>query len=357
MKKIIWIIIILAALAVIVWALSRSKQSIVSTNVPLKVGAVLALSGPGAGVGEIVRNGYQFKADELNAGGFPIQLDIEDSGTDQKKAIAAFNLLTDVKKDIVVFTIISSDSMALKPLVEERKNAILWANATHPDLTNNTEFILRHSSTASGGADVISDSLMKDGRKKVAIVYQQDEWGVVFNKLLTDILTQQGVIVSSEAIDNKSADFKSQITKLKSQNPDAFVYGVFGSAAGVVIKQTKELGYTGAMYAGVGFGLTPDAQKIAGDSAQGLKYQKYVLNPQFSTDYKAKYGNDVSPLGYVAYTDLELLVDAVKKTGSRDPQTLIQYIKNLGTFEGKYEKVKIQPNGDIVLPTTIEIWN
>jgi branched-chain amino acid transport system substrate-binding protein len=323
----------------------------------IKVGAVLPLTGQGSGVAEILKGGYEFKTQELRESGANIETLFGDSSSDPKQALSAYNELVSIKGAKVIFTGTSLESMVILPLVEKNKNAILWADATHPDLTKNTTNVLRHASTAQDGASVISDIIIKNNNKKIGIIYQQDDWGNVFNELLKEKLTKNNIEVVSEQIDNKGADFRTQITRIKSAGVDGIVYGVYGPAAGVAIKQTRELGYSGELYAGVGFGLTPDAQKIAGKYADGLYYQEYPMNKKYSEDYQAKYGKPGSPLGYVAYTDLEILMYAIKNTGSTDPNVLVNFIKKMGTFEGKYETVKIQENGDIVIPTTMKVWN
>ena len=347
-KIIVGVVVIIIILLLV---LPKSKAGTI-----VNVGAVLPLTGPGAGVGEILKQGYEFAVSDFNDKGIKVGLYSEDSASDPKQAVSAFNNLVDNKEVKVIFNAISSDGMVLKPIVEQRKDVILWADATHPALTASTSYVLRHSSTAEDGAKVISESILKNKSKKIGIVYQQDDWGVVFNQFLTDILVKNGITVVSEQINNKSTDFRAQLSKIKSQNPDGIVFGVYGSAVGVAIKQTRELGYTGQLYSGVGFGLTPDAQKIAGDYAKGLLYQEYPMNKQFAEDYKKKFGKDGTMLGYVAYTDLEILVYAVQQTKSTDATTLINFIKNLKTFKGKYETVSIQSNGDIVIPTTMKVW-
>ncbi len=317
---------------------------------------MLPLTGPSASIGELLREGYQFKADQFSEQGILVHIYIQDSASDPKQAISAFNNLVDVHKVLTVVTGVSSGSMVLKPIVEQRKNVILWADSTHPALTQDTSFVLRHASTAQDGARMIVESIIKQGAKKVGILFQQDEWGVILNQMLIEDLKRNGIDSVSETLDNKDSDFRSQISKLKSANPDAIVYGVLCPAIGTAIKQTREMGYKGQLYSGVGFGIAPEAQRIAGEYAKGLIYQKYKLSSQFSVDYKKRYGTDASPLGYVTYTDLELMVYAVQQTKSNDPAVIIRFIKNLGSFKGTYESVSIESNGDIIIPTMMEVW-
>ena len=73
-------------------------------------------------------------------------------------------------------------------------------------------------------------------------------------------------------------------------------------------------------------------------------------------DYLARFGKKPGLLLSFAYTDVELLFYAIEKTGSQDSLVLVNYIKGIGEFNGKYENVKVSPEGDIVIATVVQEW-
>ena len=326
-------------------------------GVSLRVGAVLPLTGNASGVGESLRQGLEWKVDELRSQRYPIELIVEDSQSDSKQAVSAFNSLVDLKGVNIVFTISSSSGMSLKPLAEQRK-VLLWADITHPEFTNGTRFALRHSNIVDYDAKVMARAVVSDSNiKKVVVFSQQDDFGKSFGSKLADIFGSIGITAIILPIDSKSADFRAEITKAAALNPDAFIFIAVGSSAGYLIKQSKELGYAGKLFSSVGFVLTSDAQKVAGDSALGTYYQTYEINDLFEKDYMQKFGSKPSIVGYIGYTDIELLVSAVNAVQSNSPEKIVDYIKGLQKFYGKYESLEISPNGDIVIPTIIKEWN
>ena len=354
-KTILWLVVAIIVI-VGIWYVVSKKPTPPTTREPIKIGAILPLTGRAASIGEIMREGLEWKVEELKQTGVPIELYIEDFQSDPKQAVSAFYRLVNEKGLKIIFSITSAAGMALKPLAEENK-VLLWVDNAHPDQTKNSNYILRHSNTADNDALVLGNFMRQKSYKKVGLIYQQDEWGVAWNQHFSDFVKKElNAEIISEAIDPKQSDFRTPITKIINKKPDAVVFVALGPAAGLVIKQTKELNYTGDLYSSNGFILTPDAIKIAGDAAKGMYYLTYEENLQFKQDYKARFNKEPSIVGFVSYTDMELLYYAIQQTKSTDPEKIIKFIKSLNEFQGKYEKVKISPTGDIIILTQVKIW-
>ena len=117
-------------------------------------------------------------------------------------------------------------------------------------------------------------------------------------------------------------DFRSQLEKLLATNPDALhVAPQSEFAAGTIIKQARELGYEGPIYAEtVSVGST--ALEIAGDAATGLKAITADLDPanekgqEVLANFRERYDYVTLPwhLGS-AYDDVYIAAECLKKTG------------------------------------------
>ncbi len=354
-KIIIGFLIIIVLILIVVWYGVSRKSTTFITKEPIKIGAILPLTGPGSNLGIALKEGLEWKIEELKNQGEQIEFLIEDSQSNPKEAVSSFNKLVNINKVRIIFTILSSSGMSLKPLAEKNK-VLLWADVTHPEMTKNSNYILRHSNTADNDAKGISEHIIQQGFKKIGILYQMDEWGIAFNNLLINKLTKNNIKVDSEAIDHKASDFRTEISKIKNKKPDGIVLIAFGPASGILIKQIKELNYKGLLYSSIGFILTPDAQNIAKDYSKGMYYQTYEENFKFISDYKKRFQKEPSLISLLGYTDIELLYFAISQTKSTEPEKIIKYIKELKEFQGKYEKVFIEPTGDIIIPTIIKIW-
>lgn len=355
MKQTTWLTIVLLVIFVVLFGFARMNTVKDVSSQPIRIGAILPLSGAGAGLGEALQLGYAWKISELTNEGRNIFFHLQDSRSNAKDAVSAFIKLTDVDKVPIVFTTMSATSMTLRPIAEQR-SVLLWADAAHPDLTRDSRFVLRHSNTSDKDAEVLGQKVIELGARKTGIIYQNDDWGTVASKFLADKLAAAGNKTVAEPIDNKSADFRVLLSKLFAQKIDSLVTITVGAPAGIIVRQARELGFKGNIVSSVGIILTPEAQASAGKYLKGTYYQTYADNPAFTADYKARFGVEPAVFTLVGYTDMELLMNAIEQTGTIDPLQIVRYVKGLGSFKGKYETVEITPNGDIIVPTVVKMW-
>lgn len=232
----------------------------------------------------------EWKLSELAEEGKPMNMILEDSQSDPKQAVSAFNNLVEVKGANVVFSTLSGVSMALKPMAEE-KGVLLWADVAHPALTNGS-WAIRHANLASTDAQSLADRINSDGIRKVGVLYQQDDWGTAYFNSLDEDLRKSGIDVVAQGIDWKGSDFRTEISKIK--DADAIATIVAGNGAGLIIRQARELGFEGQFFSSVGLVLTPDAIAAAKDYLNGTFYQTYRIDPRFAEDFRAKFGKEPS---------------------------------------------------------------
>ncbi len=327
-------------------------------NKGIQIGAIMALTGSSADQGNAILNGMKWKIDELNQSGSDYKLLSEDSKTDVKEGVSAFNKLVTIEGVRLIFSHLSGISLAVKPLAEQNK-VLQWAYSAYPEVTNDSSYVLRHAYDSAFDSTALTENIIGRGLKRVYIVYQQEPYGQSFNKNLTKDLTDKGVAVDSVGVDNKSPDFRTELTKAKSFNPDAVVFVIIGNGAGLVVKQIKEIGYKGDIYSSAGFAISPGAIAVAGQALSGMYYQTDQYDPtqntDFTNEYMRRFGIKAQINAGLGYIDIEILDQAIKQVGT-DPLRIVNYIKSLGSFQGKYQKVNITTDGSIVIPTVIKVW-
>jgi branched-chain amino acid transport system substrate-binding protein len=314
--KLIITVVIAIILIVVVYINNNSSND---SNVPeIKIGVVMGLTGAGAAQGEAILNGMMWKVDELNQDGNNYKLLVEDSKSDAAAGVSAFTKLFTIDKAKIIFTHLTPISLATKPLAEENK-ILEWAYSAHPEITTDSSYILRHAYDSEFDARAITDHITNRSLKNILIVYQQEPYGESFNNNLTKFLQESGVAVSSIPVNNKSTDFRPELTKVKASNPDAVVFVILGSGSGLVVKQIREIGYTGDIYSSAGFSLSPEGAEIAGDSAKGMYYQTDQYDPtqnsEFSTEYEKRFGSKAHINVGLGYVDLEIIDYAIKNVG------------------------------------------
>ena len=131
-----------------------------------------------------------------------------------------------------------------------------------------------------------------------------------------------GEVVAEERYPSYTTDFRSQLTKLINESPDALhVAAQAEFAGGTIVKQAPELGFKGPIYSDVVV-VGATALEIAGDAATGVKAVTADLDPanhkaqEVLRNFWEKYGYVILPwyLGS-AYDDVYITVECLKKTG------------------------------------------
>ena len=127
--------------------------------------------------------------------------------------------------------------------------------------------------------------------------------------------------MAAERYASDVTDFRSQLGKLFAAIPDALHLAPQSEfAAGAIIKQAREMGYEGPIYAEtVSVGTT--ALEIAGDAATGMKAITADLDPdnekaqQVLADFRERYKYVTLPwhLGS-AYDDVYIAAECLKQT-------------------------------------------
>ena len=85
--------------------------------------------------------------------------------------------------------------------------------------------------------------------------------------------------MAAEQYGSDNTDFRSQLSKLSAANPDALHLAPQSEAsAGAIIKQAREMGYEGPIYAET-ISIGTSALEVAGDAATGMKAVAADLDP------------------------------------------------------------------------------
>jgi branched-chain amino acid transport system substrate-binding protein len=244
---------------------------------PFRIGVMDSLTGVGESYGNPIINAKQLAVDEINAGGGingrMLELIIEDSKCNAQDAITAYRKLTDVDGvRIILGTTCSGAMLGAAPLAEEDRVILFSPSATNPDISVAGDYIFRTAiSDAQLGVDT-GNAMWVDGVRNLATITETTDYAEgVRRTTVAQFEKLGGKIVGAERYSSDVTDFRTQLTKLIGLNPDALHLAAQGELpGGTIIKQARELGYTGPIYTeSVPTGAT--ALEIAGDAATGVK--------------------------------------------------------------------------------------
>ena len=329
---------------------------------PFKIGVMESLTGPGETYGSVALQAKQMAVDEINAAGGingrMLELIVEDSKCSAQDAITAYNKLTDVDGvKIILGTSCSGAMLGAAPLAEADGVVLFSGLATNPDIANAGDYIFRTSmSDAQLGIDA-GNVMWADGVRTLATISETTDYAEgVRRTSVAQFEKRGGTVVAEERYGSDTTDFRTQLTKLIGENPDALLLAAQSEfTGGTIIKQVRELGYEGQIYADiVPVGAT--ALEIAGDAAAGTKAILADISPnnakgqEVLANFRARY-DYVTLAWYIgsAYDDVHITAECLKQTdddqdadGFRDCLYGITWTGAIG------ENYNFDENGEVV---------
>jgi branched-chain amino acid transport system substrate-binding protein len=297
---------------------------------PVPVGAVEILSGPNAAYGIAIRAGLELALDAVNArgvlGGRPIALTVEDSGGTKDGAInAARKLIGRDKVLAVIGPTLSNEMFAIGPVTNARGVPTIGTSTTAKGITDIGPFIFR---TSLPEADVVPITLkraMARGVKTIALLYANDD---AFSKSGFDSMKAAAEaaglnILDIESFGSRDTDFSAQLTKIRSEKPDAVAISALVEPTSGVLLQARQLGFgKETLFIGGNGANSPKLGQIAGAAADGLLVGSPWFigkpdkpNQDFVSAFRAKYGRDPDQFAAQAYDTLFILAEAIDRAG------------------------------------------
>ncbi|PIC76320.1 branched-chain amino acid ABC transporter substrate-binding protein [Sporosarcina sp. P19] len=334
--------------------------------VKAKVGVISYLTGSGASYGEAITNGINLAHKEITElGEVDIELKIEDSAGTQEEALSvAQKLMNSENVDAIIGPTLSTEMQIVGPEADLNGVPILGTSNTAEGIPQLGEYVFRNSipETLAIPASV-QKAIDKYGAKKVAILYGNDD---VFTKAGYDTMKQVAEdldleVLTTETFQLGQSDYKAQLTKIKSLNPDLVLASALYNEGAVILDQARKMGIDIPFVGGNGFN-SPEVIKIAGDAANGL----IVATPWFAKkddekvkkfveDYEAAYGMEPDQFAAQAYDGFYVMAEAIKNAGEADRDAIRDALAEIKDFEGVLGNMSFDEEGDIIMEPTVLI--
>ncbi|MFL6254366.1 MAG: ABC transporter substrate-binding protein [Pyrinomonadaceae bacterium] len=335
---------------------------------PIKVGIYGDLSGQTSSFGQSTKNGALMAIDEINAAGGINGRKIEwvmedDQGQTQQASTVVKKLINQDKVIAVIGEVASSNSLAAAPVAQEAKVPMITPSSTNPAVTQKGDYIFRVCFTDDfQGAVAAKFAANTLKAKKAAIL---GDFNSDYSKGMSKFFREEfarlgGQIVSEQTYTQTDADYKGQLTSIRSSSPDViFVPGYYGQV-GVIAKQAKELGIAAPLLGGDGWD-GPPLWDLGGTALNG----SYMVNhysiddpspavQKFVAAYKAKYGGTApDAIGALAYDAMNVLADAIKRAGTTESVKLRDAIAQTKNFAGVTGSITINETRDAVKPAVV----
>lgn len=313
----------------------------------LKIGLIAPQTGGYKPIGDEMVNGFQLYLDfhENRLGGHPIDLVVADEGDTPQSGKAALDRL--IGQGVVAVSGIASSAvmLAVRKTIEEAKVPLIGSNASPRNLQG-VVYIWRTSYVNDEPGLALGQFLRRQlGRNaRVAMIAPDYEAGrdalQGFRSGFGPDPRLSSPIWTPFSPSPKRRAYREAVQQLLAQDPQAIFCFFAGDAAVEFIRELREAGYRGSIYAS-GFLTEGTVLDELGDQARGIRTAlnysadlDNAANARFTTGYRKKHG--ASPTTYaMASYDAALVLDrAIRLAGERPtPQQINLALGKIGQID------------------------
>lgn len=361
------LILLVAALLLVLSAQVLLAQD----EAPIQIAIAVAQTGNASLFGQEQVIGAQLAAEHFNAAGGvngrPIELVLQDAGTDEAGAINAFQTLIASEVVAIVGPTLSQQAFAADPLAEEAGVPVIAPSNTAPGIPEVGAYIARISAPVTVVApNAVNAALAMDPSiTDVAVFFAQNDAfssseTVVFQGVVTSLGLNLAPVQTFQTTDT---DFSTQITNALAGNPQLIIISGLAVDGGNLIRQLREFGYTGLIVGGNGFNtpnIFPVCQQYCEDLIVAQAYSplnESEINATFTELYSASQERTASQFSAQAFTAVQVIVEALTDLDNivaletLDTATL-RSLLNMAILAGGYDTplgpISFTPEGEIV---------
>ena len=360
------IVIVVMALA---FSCSRpGEDSATPDRTTIKIGYFGDLTGPTFNFGQSAINGVLMAASEINqAGGINgrnIDVVIEDDkGSPEEAARLTAKLIDQDKVVAIIAGGTSGNSRAAAPKAQASHIPLISPSSTDPAVTQTGNYIFRACFVDTFQGEVMASFAINTLKAKKAAI--MTDFNSPYSKGLTEYFKTSfgrlgGTIVSEQTYTQGDADFKGQLSTIRSAEPDViYIPGYYGDVA-LIVKQARMIGLTQPLLGGDGWDA-PELWQLGGDSLNGAYISTHysVDDPspairQFVGLYKQRYANLLPDAhAALAYDAARILFDAITRTGSTDGDKLRDALAQTKNFNGVTGVISMDADRNAVKPAVV----
>lgn len=332
-----------------------------------KISVNTALSGAGGGYGEASRRGAEIAIAEINGAGGVNGVMLEAIYDDNKMvpADAAAIAKRRFNEDIMATTVgvTGTTALTVMPLAKEAGIPILPIGLATPSITTEgNDYVYRIYINDSAAAACVTSYLVETmGLSKIAIVHDQNDYGVGGKDVIVKTLADKGIKpVAVESFKSGDVDFSSQLLKAKQGEADALIFWGMGGEMAMLASQSRELGMDAQIAGGGAMDNTEAYVKAAGGAAEGTVFSTWQADETaayyqaFYKSFTEKYGSDPEGESILTYDAIKIIAKGLETSGN-DRAALNAALKGT-SYDGLYGHYAFNEKGDNTIPVSIVQW-
>jgi branched-chain amino acid transport system substrate-binding protein len=239
-----------------------------------KVGVIAPISGPGSAMGKYFTQAIDIETKYLNEGGgingIPLKLFIEDDQSNPSIALVATKKQIQSGVVCILGSVLTNNVLAMIPEIEKEHVPDLAAGAARQiiDPLRKWVFKIPHSDTKVNAVMLkfVKENLKK---KKIAVLFQDDAYGMSGAKQMKEQAPKFGISVASEESFHASdTNMVPQLTKISRTDAEAILIHSFIGAGAIIAKNAYQVGLKIPLVYSTG-AVSETLIQVAGTAAEG----------------------------------------------------------------------------------------
>ena len=326
----------------------------------VKIGNILALTGPGAALGhhiQLAQNLFM-KLHKDDMPGVRVDLITRDDGSkpDDTRRLAQELIVRD-RVQIIAGITLSPQAFSVAPVVTEGKIPTVLMNATTGSITRSSPYIVRFSHSNWQMAYTLGQWAAKHDIKNAYTIVSDYAAGIDNEDAFRRGFTEGGgSVLGSDRTPLNTTDFLPYMQRAKSASPQAiFAFQIAGPATIAFFKAYADAGLREAGVSVIGSGdIVPDDQlRQIGPAALGMTNAsiyttnlKTPANQTFVQAWKTEYGKDEDPSfeAVAGWNGMIAIFAAIKTLGPKATgDAFMTFLKSYKSDDAPQGPISIDP--------------
>ena len=315
----------------------------------VKIGVYLPITGGNAVGGQLELDGVRLAHNEQpTVLGKKVELIVIDNKSDKIEAANAVKRL--VERDgvnAIIGTYGSSLAMAGGEVAEKAGIPMVGTSCTNPLVTQGKKYVFRVcfiDPFQGAGAAAFARKNLKASTAAVLIEVTEDYSVGLASFFERSFVGGGGKVVAKLNYQKGDQDFTAQLTEIISKKPDILYIPANFAEGAIIMRQASELGSSFKVLGGDAMD-NPEIVSIGGKTVEGFSFTTFAYAPEmpdmsaiarkFTENWaKAFPGKQPNALSAVAYDSYMLILDAIKRAGSDEPEKITAALAATKDFPG-----------------------
>ena len=327
-------------------ALYGAAAAPVEAQQPIRIGATMSLTGESSIQGTYGREGYLFCEKHANEQGGVLGRRIEfviyDDKSDGKRAAVLYEkLISEDKVDAVLGPYGSAITEAVADVNERHRKLMIAPTAGTTSIwEKGRRYLIMILSPNENVPEGLLDLAARNGLKTIAVIQQEALVPNAITKGAKALAKSKGLeLVFLETYRTSPENFSDLLNKARAAKPDVLVAASIRFEDLLAItRKMKELNIDIRMFSAVPYGLLPNYYTQLGKDAEFVYSGSfwdaalpYPGNQQFVAAYQEEFNHVPAVQSAANYTGCQLLMDAMRRTGSLESDKLREALLTLKT--------------------------